>query len=81
MRIVRGTKGDWGNVKLIFTVSVENDSIIIDGFKLVEKFDGSFFIGVPSRQNKEGEWNNIVRLEKEKGEELLKLTLKYYEEN
>ena len=81
MRIVRGTKGDWGMCKLIFTISLENDSIIIDGFKLIEKYDGEYFIGAPSRQNKDGDWNNIVRLEAEKNKELLELTLKYYREN
>ena len=82
MKIIRMTKGDWKNVKALFTISLEENSITIDSFKLVEKFDGSYFVGVPSRYNeKTEEWNNIVRLVPEKSQELLEIALKYYKEN
>ena len=33
MKIIRMTQGDWGKIKALFTFSVENDTISIDGFK------------------------------------------------
>ena len=79
MKIERMTKGDWGNCKALFTVKTQ-EGVIIDNFKLIEKHDGSMFMGLPSRKNKQDEWENSIRFEdKEKRIELEKTAMEHYE--
>ena len=79
MKIKRMTCGDWGKVKALFTITTE-DGISIDGFKIVEKFDGDIFVGFPSKQNKDGDWNNTIFIEeKEKKAELENMAVNHYE--
>ena len=78
MKIKNMAKGDWGNCKALFTLSV--GGVAIDGFKIVQKFDGEYFVGYPSKKNKNDEWKNTVYIEDEnQRNELNKLALEYFE--
>ena len=78
MKIIRMTQGDWGKIKALFTVSVENDTISIDGFKLIEKDDGEQFVGLPSKKDKNDEWKNTITIDKEKRNDLEMKAKEYY---
>ena len=47
-------KGSWGKLRAFFDLRT-TDGFIIKGFKIVEGING-VFVGMPSVQNKEGEY-------------------------
>jgi len=67
--------GDWGNTKALF--SIEIDEIWIGGFKIINT-NGDYWVGVPSRKTKDGEYKDIVGMTKEKKEILTKVALAHY---
>ena len=69
------TIGDWGNTKALFSIEIE--SIWISGFKII-KTNNEFWVGMPSRQTKDGEYKDIVGMIKEKKELLDKVALNHY---
>ena len=53
------------------------DGFIIKGFKIVEGING-LFVGMPSVQNKEGEYYDSVLADKELRDELEKIAMRAY---
>ena len=69
-------KGNWGKLRAFFDLKT-SDGFIIKGFKIVEGING-LFVGMPSVQNKEGEYYDSVFADKELRDELEKLAIREY---
>ena len=76
MKIERMNKGEWGKLRAFFDLKT-SDGFIIKGFKLVEGING-LFVGMPSVQNKEGEYNDSVFADRELRDELTELAIREY---
>ena len=76
MKIERINKGNWGKLRAFFDLKT-SDGFIIKGFKIVEGING-LFVGMPSVQNKEGEYYDSVFADKELRDELEKLAIREY---
>ena len=76
MKIERMNKGNWGKLRAFFDLKT-SDGFIIKGFKIVEGING-LFVGMPSVQNKEGEYYDSVFADKELRDELEKLAIREY---
>ena len=80
MKIVRMSNGDWGNTKAYFDIKTD-EGFIIKGCRLVDSSNG-LFVSFPSRKKDDGEYGNIVFIEKESKQlrtDVHKLALKHYE--
>ena len=75
MQIERMNKGEWGKLRAFFDLKT-SDGFVIKGFKIVEGING-LFVGMPSVQNKEGEYYDSVFADKDLRDEfgVLKLPL------
>ena len=69
-------KGSWGKLRAFFDLRT-TDGFIIKGFKIVEGING-LFVGMPSVQNKEGEYYDSVLADKELRDELEKIAMRAY---
>ena len=69
-------KGNWGKLRAFFDLRT-SDGFVIKGFKLVEGING-LFVGMPSVQNKEGEYYDSVFADKDLRDELEKLAIREY---
>ncbi len=69
-------KGSWGKLRAFFDLRT-TDGFIIKGFKIVEGING-LFVGMPSGQNKEGEYYDSVLADKELRDELEKIAMRAY---
>ena len=69
-------KGEWGKLRAFFDLKT-SDGFVIKGFKLVEGING-LFVGMPSVQNKEGEYNDSVFADRELRDELTELAIREY---
>ena len=76
MKIERINKGNWGKLRAFFDLKT-SDGFVIKGFKIVEGING-LFVGMPSVQNKEGEYYDSVFADKELRDELEKLAIREY---
>ena len=76
MKIERINKGSWGKLRAFFDLKT-SDGFIIKGFKIVEGING-LFVGMPSTQNKEGEYYDSVLADKELRDELEKIAMRAY---
>ena len=76
MKIERMNKGEWGKLRAFFDLKT-SDGFIIKGFKLVEGING-LFVGMPSVQNKEGEYNDSVFADRDLRDELTELAIREY---
>ncbi len=76
MKIERMNKGEWGKLRAFFDLKT-SDGFVIKGFKLVEGING-LFVGMPSVQNKEGEYNDSVFADRELRDELTELAIREY---
>lgn len=76
MKIERMNKGSWGKLRAYFDLRT-SDGFIIKGFKIVEGING-LFVGMPSQQNKEGEYYDSVYADKELKDDLEKLAIREY---
>ena len=76
MKIERMNKGNWGKLRAFFDLKT-SDGFIIKGFKIVEGING-LFVGMPSVQNKEGEYYDSVFADKELRDKLEKLAIREY---
>ena len=54
---VRMTTGDWGKTKALASVTFDG-MFVVSGIKVVEGSNG-FFLGMPSRKNKDGEYKDV----------------------
>ena len=59
MKIVNMNRGDWGNIKAYFTL-VTGEGLAINGMRVIEGVNG-LFVGFPSKQNEDGEYDSIVK--------------------
>ena len=69
-------KGNWGKLRAFFDLKT-SDGFVIKGFKIVEGING-LFVGMPSVQNKEGEYYDSVFADKDLRDELEKLAIREY---
>ena len=69
-------KGSWGKLRAFFDLRT-SDGFVIKGFKIVEGING-LFVGMPSVQNKEGEYYDSVFADKDLRDELEKLAIREY---
>ena len=69
-------KGSWGKLRAFFDLKT-SDGFVIKGFKIVEGING-LFVGMPSVQNKEGEYYDSVFADKDLRDELEKLAIREY---
>ena len=69
-------KGNWGKLRAFFDLRT-SDGFVIKGFKIVEGING-LFVGMPSVQNKEGEYYDSVFADKDLRDELEKLAIREY---
>ncbi len=76
MKIERMNKGNWGKLRAFFDLKT-SDGFVIKGFKIVEGING-LFVGMPSVQNKEGEYYDSVFADKDLRDELEKLAIREY---
>lgn len=76
MKIERMNKGNWGKLRAFFDLRT-TDGFVIKGFKIVEGING-LFVGMPSVQNKEGEYYDSVFADKDLRDELEKLAIREY---
>ena len=76
MKIERMNKGNWGKLRAFFDLRT-SDGVVIKGFKIVEGING-LFVGMPSVQNKEGEYYDSVFADKDLRDELEKLAIREY---
>jgi len=76
VKIERMNKGEWGKLRAFFDLKT-SDGFIIKGFKLVEGING-LFVGMPSVQNKEGEYNDSVFADRELRDELTEIAIREY---
>ena len=76
MKIERMNKGNWGKLRAFFDLKT-TDGFVIKGFKIVEGING-LFVGMPSVQNKEGEYYDSVFADKDLRDELEKLAIREY---
>ena len=76
MTIERMNKGEWGKLRAFFDLKT-SDGFVIKGFKIVEGING-LFVGMPSVQNKEGEYYDSVFADKDLRSELEKLAIREY---
>ena len=76
MKIERMNKGEWGKLRAFFDLKT-SDGFVVKGFKLVEGING-LFVGMPSVQNKEGEYNDSVFADRELRDELTELAIREY---
>ena len=76
MKIERMNKGSWGKLRAFFDLRT-SDGFVIKGFKIVEGING-LFVGMPSVQNKEGEYYDSVFADKDLRDELEKLAIREY---
>ena len=76
MKIERMNKGNWGKLRAFFDLR-SSDGFIIKGFKIVEGING-LFVGMPSTQNKEGEYYDSVLADKDLRDELEKIAMRAY---
>ena len=63
MEEIRMNKGSWGKVRAFFDFKT-SDGLVVKGFKLIEGIDG-MFVGLPSQQDKDGEYYPTVNCDKE----------------
>ena len=80
MKVIRMTKGEWGNIKAFFDVEIV-EGVTIKGFKLIhgEKGLGALFVGVPSIKKKDDTYDQIVVLDKMQYITLNNVAKEYYE--
>ncbi len=64
-------RGDWGKVRAYFTIKI-GDGIYIGGFKLIEGVNG-LFVASPSQKDKEGNFKDLVIMNREVRDKLLAL--------
>ena len=76
MKIERMNKGEWGKLRAFFDLKT-SDGFVIKGFKIVEGING-LFVGMPSVQNKEGEYYDSVFADKDLRDELEKIAIREY---
>ena len=76
MKIERMNKGSWGKLRAFFDLKT-SDGFVIKGFKIVEGING-LFVGMPSVQNKEGEYYDSVFADKDLRDDLEKLAIREY---
>jgi len=76
VKIERMNKGNWGKLRAFFDLRT-TDGFVIKGFKIVEGING-LFVGMPSVQNKEGEYYDSVFADKDLRDELEKLAIREY---
>ena len=76
MKIERMNKGSWGKLRAFFDLRT-SDGFIIKGFKIVEGING-LFVGMPSTQNKEGEYYDSVLADKDLRDDLEKIAMRAY---
>jgi len=76
VKIERMNKGQWGKLRAFFDLKT-SDGFVIKGFKIVEGING-LFVGMPSVQNKEGEYYDSVFADKDLRDELEKLAIREY---
>lgn len=76
MQIERMNKGEWGKLRAFFDLKT-SDGFVIKGFKIVEGING-LFVGMPSVQNKEGEYYDSIFADKELRAELEQLAIREY---
>jgi len=76
VKIERMNKGEWGKLRAFFDLKT-SDGFVVKGFKLVEGING-LFVGMPSVQNKEGEYNDSVFADRELRDELTELAIREY---
>ena len=69
-------KGSWGKLRAFFDLKT-SDGFVIKGFKIVEGING-LFVGMPSVQNKEGEYYDSIFADKDLRDELEKLAIREY---
>ena len=80
MKITKINKGNWGKIKAFFDLETE-EGFIIKGFKIVEGIDG-IFIGFPSQKNeKDGEYYDIIWSDKELKQKVEQLAAKEFDGN
>tara|TARA_R100000700_G_C3136327_1_gene119667 strand:- start:204 stop:485 length:282 start_codon:yes stop_codon:yes gene_type:complete len=78
MKITKINKGNWGKIKAFFDLETE-EGFIIKGFKIVEGIDG-IFIGFPSKKNeKDGEYYDIIWSDKELKQKVEQLAAKEFD--
>ena len=76
VKIERMNKGSWGKLRAFFDLRT-SDGFIIKGFKIVEGING-LFVGMPSTQNKEGEYYDSVLADKDLRDDLEKIAMRAY---
>ena len=76
MKIKRMSKGEWGKVKAFFSLET-NEGFIITGLKIVDGING-MFVSMPSQQDKDGNYNDIVMATKDVRNELNDLAVNHY---
>jgi len=77
MKIKRMSKGEWGKVKAFFSLET-NEGFIITGLKIVDGING-MFVSMPSQQDKDGNYNDIVMATKDVRKSLNEIAIKYYD--
>lgn len=53
------TKGEWGNIKGMVTLTIDN-SLVITGLKIIESSKGNLFVSFPNRKMPNGEYTDTV---------------------
>ncbi len=77
MKVKRMSKGEWGKVKAFFSLET-NEGFIITGLKIVDGING-MFVSMPSLQDKDGNYNDIVMATKDVRKSLNEIAIKYYD--
>ena len=76
MKIKRMSKGEWGKVKAFFSLET-NEGFIITGLKIVDGING-MFVSMPSQQDKDGNYNDIVMATKDVRKSLNEIAISAY---
>ena len=78
MKIVRMTKGEWGQVRAFFDVEV-SEGITVKGFKLITKDDRLMMVTASVKKKDDSGYDQIVLLDKMQYITLNNLANDYYE--
>ena len=77
MKISRMKTGDFGKLRAFFDLEV--NGFTIKGFKIVEGSNG-LFVSMPSQQDKDGNYNDTVWVDKDTRKKLNELAISHYDQ-
>ena len=78
MTIDRMKRGQYGKILAFFDIKTD-EGFIMKGFKIIDGNDG-LFVGFPSKQNKEDQYNDTVFADKELKNKVAVMAISYYQQ-